>query len=71
MQQAKILTTKQIEKEVKKAGPSVEEAYYRQYDACIKYLQDVEEISQEEYAGYLFAHAAVSNFIAQKHNVKR
>lgn len=68
---ARALTTQQIEKEVKKAGPSVEGYYQDFLNRFETMFHETQENSQEEYAGFLFAHAALSNLIAQKHNIKR
>lgn len=71
MFKAQPLTTQRIEKEVKKAGPSVEEHYKDYLNRFETMLYETEENSQEEYAGFLFAVSQLSNLIAQKHNIKR
>lgn len=68
---ARPLTTAQIEKEVRKLGPSIEEHYKDFVNRLETMLMESEQNSQEEYAGFLFAVSYISNVIARKHNIKR
>lgn len=65
------LTSDQINKHVKAAGPEVVAAFYIHKNHLLDQLNKAQAESNESLAGFLFAHAELANIIGQRFNVKK
>lgn len=60
------LSSEEISKHVKAAGPEVVAAFFIHKNHLIAQLDKAQAESQESIAGFLFAHAEMANIIRQR-----
>lgn len=68
---ARALSSKQIEKEVDKCGPSTRKEYDEWKFKLGTMMDNATDESGESLAGFLFAVAQLGNEITARHNIKR